>query len=649
IPAAPQAQAGLYRTLLAGRKMLIVLDNARDEPQVRPLLPPDPTCLVIVTSRNPLSGLAAADAAQLVSLGPLDAADARELLAHRLGPARVAAEPGAVTELITLCARLPLALAIVAARAASHPGRPLTAVAAELHDRRGRLAALDAGEPATSMRAVFSWSCQGPRPAAVRMFRLLGVHPGPDVSVLAAASLAGVTPQLSRELMQELVRVGLLGETAPGRFAFHDLLRAYASEQAHACIGEPERRAAVTRLLGFYIAAASAAMDAAFPADRAQRPHPAVPAPHLELPTEAAGRDWLDAERANLTALVSYTAACGWPDHAISLAAILFCYLDISGHLHDARAVSADALQAARLTGDLAAQAESMRNLGYTDLRRGDYRQADDRLRSSLALYRELGDRGGQARTLSNLGIVSWMRGSLPRAVSHFERALAILRETGERLDQTRTLNNLGQVLKLQGHYEQATERHREALIISRETGSRKSEANALNNLGIMLCRQSRYQQAEDHIGQALAIYREIGSPLGEAAALDNLGLVCYRRARYEEAAGRHRQALAIFRDMGDPSNEALALIGLGEALRGFGELSQASDRFRDALAIAVQIGAQHTQARAHDCLARTFQVTGDHALAREHWQQALALYSDLGVPDAADVSARLLAVQAGS
>jgi tetratricopeptide (TPR) repeat protein len=644
IPVAPQAQAGLYRTLLAGKKMLIVLDNARDEPQVRPLLPPDPTCLVIVTSRNPLAGLAAADAAQPISLGPLDASEARELLAHRLGPGRVAAEPDAVTELITLCARLPLALAIVAARAAIHPGRPLTAVAAELHDRRGRLGALDAGEPATSMRAVFSWSCQGLRPAAVHVFRLLGLHPGPDVSITAAASLADVTPELSRELMHELVRVGLLGEPVPERFAFHDLLRAYAAEQAHACIGGPERRSALASLLDFYIAAASAAMDAAFPADRHQRPQPTAPAPYSPpLPTAAAGRDWLDAERANLIALVSHAAVGGWPGHTIRLAAILFRYLDTSGHLFDAQAVSVDALQAARLTGDLAAQAESLKNLGYTDLQRGDYRQAAGRLRSALMLYHEIGDRRGQARTLSTLGVVNWLRGSLQQAVSHFQQALTILRETGERFDQSRTLNNLGQVLKLQGHYEQATDYHREALIISRETGNPKSEANALNNLGMMLCWQTRYRQAEDYIGQALAIYRDLGSPMGEAAALDNFGHVCHLQARYEEAARYHRQALAIFREMGDPSNEALALIGLGEALSGIGQLEEARDRYHDALAIALQIGAQYTQARAYDCLACTYYATGDHAWAHHHWQQALTLYSDLGVPDAADISAKLL------
>jgi tetratricopeptide (TPR) repeat protein/transcriptional regulator with XRE-family HTH domain len=643
MPAAPQAQAGLYRTLLAGKKMLIVLDNARDETQVRPLLAPDRSCLVVVTSRNPLTGLAAADGAQPVSLGPLDTAEARELLAHHLGRGRVAAEPDAAAELMALCARLPLALAIVAARAAVYPGRPLAAVAAELHDRRGRFAALDAGEPATSMRAVFSWSCQGLHPATVRIFRLLGLHPGPDVSITAAASLADVRAERAREFMHELVRVGLLGEPVPDRFAFHDLLRAYAAEQAHARIGGQQRHSALTRLLDYYIATASAAMDAAFPADRHQRPRPTTLAPHSPpLPTAAAGRDWLDAERANLIALISHAAA-GWPGHAIRLAAILFRYLDTSGHLPDAQAASVDALAAARATGDLAAQAESLKNLGYTDLRRGDYERAADRLRSALTLYQEVGDGCGQARTLSTLGVVSWMRGSLPAAVSHFQQALTILKEAGERFDQSRTLNNLGQVLKFQGHYEQAADRHREALTISREIGNRRSEANALNNLGMLLCQQRRYRQAEDCIGQALAIYRDLGSPVGEAAALDNFGHVHCLQARYEEAAGCHRQALATFREMGDLSNEALALIGLGEVFSGVGELVKARDRYHDALVIARQIGAQHTQARAHDCLACTYHATGDRAQARDHWQRALALYACLGVPDAADVSAKLL------
>ena len=643
IPVTHQAQAGLYRTLLAGKKMLIVLDNVRDEQQVRPLLPGGPACLVVITSRNPLAGLAVADAAQPVSLGLLTVPEARQMLAYRLGAGRVAAEPDAVTELITLCARLPLALAIAAARAAAHPALPLAAVAAGLRDRQGRLAALNAGEAATSMRAVFSWSYQALSPAAARMFRLLGLHPGPDITIPAAASLADVTPELSRELIDELAHVGLLDEHAPGRFTFHDLLRAYVAEQSHACDGTQERRSALAGLLDYYLAAACAAMDTVFPADKQHRPQPpARPTP--PLPTAAAGRDWLSTERANLTALTAH-AASGWPGHAIQLTAVLFRYLDTSGHLPDAQATCASALQAARQIGDQAAQAESLKNLGYIDLQRGDYRQAADRLRAAWTLYREITDSCGQARTLRTLGVVDWLQGRLPQAVTRFRQALAISRQTGERLDQSRTLNNLGQVLKLQGHYEQAADCHRRALAISRELGNQRGEANALNNLGTVLCQQSRYQQGEDHIGQALAIYRDLGSPLGEAAALDNLGHASSQQARYQEATRHHRQALAIFRETGDLSNQALALIGLGEALCGLGLPGQARAQHHEALTLARQIGAQHTQARAHDGLAHTYDATGHHDQARRHWQHALTLYTQLGVPDAAHLSAKFRAL----
>jgi DNA-binding SARP family transcriptional activator/tetratricopeptide (TPR) repeat protein len=646
IPVTTQAQAGLYRTLLAEKNMLIVLDNAGDEQQVRPLLPGGPGCLVIITSRNPLAGLSTADGAETVSLGLLSEPEARELLARRLGAGRLAAEPVAVTELLTLCARLPLALAIAAARAATHPDVPLAAVAAELRDPGGRLDALDTGEAATSMRAVLSWSFRGLGAAAARMFRLLGLHPGPDVTIPAAASLAGVTTERSCELVHELARAGLLSERTAQRFAFHDLLRAYAAEQARTHGGEQEQRAALTGLLDYYLAAASAAMDAVYPADKPQRPCPSAPAvPVPELPTAASGQAWLNAERAGLIAMTGYAAVNGWPGHAIRLAATVFQYLDTSGYLPDARAISASALWAARQTGDLAQEAESLRNLGYTDLQKSDYQQAAKNLVSALALYQEMGDRGGQARALRSLGIVDWLRGRPPQAISQFRRALAIFRETGDRIDECPTLNNLGQVLKLQGHYSQAASYHRRALAISREVGNRRSEANALNNLGMTLCRQGRYRQAHDQIGQALAIYRDLGSPMGEAATLDNLGHLYHEQARYEEAAGYHRQALATFREMGDVSNEALALIGLGDALSRLGLPEQARGRHDNALTLARMIGAQYPQARAHDGLARSYHATGDYDQACRHWQHALTLYTGLGAPEAAEVSARLSAL----
>src|SRR5450755_804820 len=228
IPPETDQRAARYRSLLAERKMLIVLDNARDEDQVRPLLPASPASLVLVTSRKQLTGLAAADGAQMLSLDILPHGEAAQLLTARIGKDRAAAEPGAVDEIAALCAHLPLALAIAAARAATRPRFPLTQLAAELRGAAGRLDALDAGDPAASVRAVFSWSYQQLGPATARMFRLLGLHPGPDISVPATASLAAVDERRARRLLGELARDFLITEHAPGRYAFHDLLRAYA-------------------------------------------------------------------------------------------------------------------------------------------------------------------------------------------------------------------------------------------------------------------------------------------------------------------------------------------------------------------------------------------------------------------------------------
>jgi hypothetical protein len=243
IPPTADAQVGLYRSLLVERKMLIVLDNARDEQQVRPLLPASPASLVVVTSRNQLAGLAAADGARLVSPDVLAHDEAVQLLTARIGASRAAAEPDAMDEIAALCAGLPLALAVAAARAAARPGFPLTELAAELRGADDRLDALDAGDPAVNVRAVFSWSYRQLSPEPARMFRLLGLHPDPDISVPAAASLAAVDEPHAHRLLRELTHDCLITEHMPGRYAFHGLLRAYAADKARECDSEPDRGA----------------------------------------------------------------------------------------------------------------------------------------------------------------------------------------------------------------------------------------------------------------------------------------------------------------------------------------------------------------------------------------------------------------------
>jgi hypothetical protein len=252
IPASPDAQAALYRSLLAGRRMLIILDNARDDAQVRPLLPGSAPCLVVVTSRRQLAGLAATEAAHLLTLDMLTRAEAHEMLSHRLGHQLVDDETGTVGELISLCAGLPLALAIAAARHAARPSHPLQALVEELRPAQDRLRVLEATDVAdavTSTRAVFSWSYQSLSHQAARMFRLLAAHPGPDITAAAAAGVAGVRPERARQLLTELVLANLLGEHADGSYTLNDLLRAYAAEQAGRSDGDGDGSAATRRML----------------------------------------------------------------------------------------------------------------------------------------------------------------------------------------------------------------------------------------------------------------------------------------------------------------------------------------------------------------------------------------------------------------
>src|SRR6204780_4440335 len=273
ITASPEAQAGMYRSLLADRRMLIVLDNARHEQQVRPLLPASPGTLVLVTSRSQLSGLGAAEGARLISLDVLSHAEAVQLLAARLGTARAAAQPAAAGRIAPLCACLPLALTVAAARAAARPGFPLAALAAELADSAGRLDALDAADPGSSVRAVFSWSVRQLTGEAVRMFWLLGIHPGPDICAPAAASLAGRGQPQARRLLRELADAHLIAEHVPGRYAFHDLLRAYAAEQACDADSDTDRREATGRVLDHYLHTAAHAA-ACWTRQRNQWPSP---------------------------------------------------------------------------------------------------------------------------------------------------------------------------------------------------------------------------------------------------------------------------------------------------------------------------------------------------------------------------------------
>jgi tetratricopeptide (TPR) repeat protein/DNA-binding SARP family transcriptional activator len=644
IPVSTQAQAGLYRSLLAGRRMLLVLDNARDEDQVRPLLPGSGSCVVVVTSRTRLTGLAAGEGARLVSLDVLSDDDAHEVLAGRLGDGRAAAEPDALAELIRLCGRLPLALAITAARAADRPGFPLAGLAAELREGQ-RLAGLDAGDAATSVQAVFWWSYQQLDAAAARMFRLLGLHPGHDITEDAAARLAGLPGRQARDLLRSLVRGCLLTEPRPGRYVFHDLLRAYATGQAEAADSRTGRHAALTRLFDYYLAAAEAAAKA-LPTEGWPRGTVAPDPGARDFTSEDAAWAWLDAERANLTAIAAHAAGSGWPGSTIRLASALFRYLDDAGHYTDARTVHTAALGAARRVSDRSAQADELRHCA-ADFRQGRYDQASGKLRAALEIYRDLGDRFGQERTLSNLGLVLRRQGSYAEAVDHHRQALVLARALGDTFGEALALTGLGSTLCLQGHYQPAIDHHRQAIALYQEIGDRREEGFALENLAVALVRQERWQEAADCLDLALAALRQARSRHSEVAITNTFGAVLAGQGHYQEAADHCRQALSLCRELGDRSGEAGALNSIGEALTALGIPAQASSQHQDALTVAAEVNDRYEQARAHRGLARASTATGDTIQARRYWQHAFTLYTDLGCPEASQARTALQDLEA--
>jgi DNA-binding SARP family transcriptional activator len=566
IPPGLSAQAGLYRSLLAGRRMLIVLDNARDEQQVRPLLPADPGCLVLITSRRQLAGLAATDGAHLLTLEVLPPAEARQMLTARLGAGRAAADPATVTQIAVLCAHLPLALAIAAARAAARPRVPLSILAAELRDAAGRLDALDTGDPAASIRAVFSWSTHHLTPAAACMFRLLGLHPGPDITATAAASLGGIPPAAARRDLGELIRAHLVTEHTPGRYVLHDLLRAYATEQTHA-IDERARRAVTRRVLDHYLHAAHAADRLLNPArDQITLASCAAGVRSERLADYGQAMEWFRAEHKVLLAVLALAVDAGCDTHAWQLPWAMVDFCEFSGHWHDWIATQRIAITATRRLGHRAAEARCCRALGYAYARTGRDNDALDHLRRALRLFREAGDPIGEARTHQDL---SWM-------------------------------------LDRQGRPALALRHDRIALRLYEQAGHTRGQANALNAIGWLHAMLGDYRQAVDHCRQALVLHRELGNRRGEAATLDSLGYAYHHLGQHGESVACYLRSLRLFRELTDRSNEAEILTHLGDAYGAAGNPGQAREAWQQALAIlddlhhpdAGQVRAKLTQAK---------------------------------------------------
>lgn len=523
-----------------------------------------------------------------MTLDLLTPAEARNLLVRRLGSARLARDPDAVKEIIARCARLPLALAIVAARAATSPGFSLAALAAELRDAQRGLDALSAGDPATDLRAVFSWSYHTLSDDAARLFRLLGLHPGPDIGPPAAASLAGTPVHRVHALLAELTQAHLITEHTPGRYTIHDLLRAYATEQSHTYDTETDRNAAIRRVLDHYLHTAHGATHLLDP-----HQEPITVAPHQPGVTPQDFVDngqalaWFTAEHPILLAILIKAAGLGFDTRTGQLARTLRTFLDRRGHWRDLAVTQRAALDSARHLADRGEQARAHRGIARALTRLGRCREAGTHLQRALNLDAELSDYAGQAYTHISFGILVEQHGRHQEALSHTQQALDLFRIAGDQAGQATALNAVGWDHGQLGDHRQALVYCQRALTLHQDLGNRHGEAHTWDSLGFAHHHLGHYREATTCYQNAIGLFRQLGDRFYRADALAHLGDTHHAAGDATSACTAWQQALAILDELSHPD----------------------ADLVRTKVADADAVGAPCRTA-AHRCDGHTVSVT---------------------------------------
>jgi DNA-binding SARP family transcriptional activator/tetratricopeptide (TPR) repeat protein len=555
-PPSQDALVGMYRSLLADRRTLIVLDNALNEEQVRPLLPAAPGCLVLITSRSQLTGLAAADGACLLSLDVLGPADAEQLLAARVGAERAASESEAVGEIASRCGGLPLALAVTAARASARPSFPLAALAADLSDAASRLDVLDVGDPAVDVRGVFSWSYRQLAPAAATLFRRVSQHPGTDITVPAAASLAAVPLRQARHALRELAGAHLLIEQSSGRYSCHDLLRAYAADLADSVDSEPDRYAAATRLRDHYLHTAWGAVRRVDPLrDPILLPLAAsAPGSYVEpIGCHADAMAWLRAEHSTLLAVLNDCALTGADRYTWQFAWTLDVFLRRQGHWHDQIAAWRAGSGAAERLDHRGAQAYAQRRMAVGMQAIGRPRDALNHLQRALSAYRRAGDQAGQANTHYQLAGHRSRIGCPKLALSHARLALTLWRAARHTRGEALALNAVGWHSAQLGDYAQTLLHCGQALALAQATGDRGAEAATWDSLGYAHHHLGDRRRSTECYERAIALYREIGDRYYTADALAHFGAASHAAGDWLAASQAWQQALAVLDEMNHP------------------------------------------------------------------------------------------------
>jgi len=628
IPPGLEARAGRWRDQVAGKAILLLLDDAAGHEQVRPLLPGTAGSLVLITSRRRLTALEDATVLSIDTLSPAEAAALLARLADRpdLGP-----DADATAEMARLCGYLPLAIGMLGRQLKHHPARGGPEVAAELASARDRLAVMRAEN--LSVAAAFDLSYRDLTTDQRRLFRRLGLVPGPDIDAYAAAALDDTGVESARGRLDELYDHHLISEPAAGRYQLHDLLRQYS--RALAAEGEPTDAGAAARLVNYYAhVAAAASKHIATWTTAGDRPPPGSPpgsAPELATADEAAA--WLEAERPNLHAAVDLAAET-MPRYAVAIATAMGGFLRARGHWDQAAGQYQTALSAARRAGDRPGQAGTLDELGLLQQLRGDYPAATATLAQAAALYGDLGDERSQAHALNHLGLVHQDTGDYQGAAASHRQALALARAAGDPLAEAVSLTDLGQVQQLTGDYPAAVASHTQALAMFRSLNSRFDEADALCQLGFAALTMEDYPAAASYLHQSLDQFRDLGDQLGQAWARHGLGDLQRATGDYQAASASLNQVLRLYQDLGRRLGEAEALNSLGGLSRAASAAGEARHYHSQALAIAREIGARGEEADALAGIGLCL-LPDRPAEAAAPLRDALAIYRRIGSPNA--------------
>ena len=637
IPQALEERVALYRSRLADRRVLVVLDDVATAAQVRPLMPGTPAGATLVTGRSQPVGL---EGAQIATLEPLPPAEALELLARTAGGWRVQGDPATAATITRLCGHLPLALRIAGARLAAKPHWSLEDLAERLGDERRRLAELHAGD--LDVRASVDLSYQACRPAERRAFRLLALVEGHDVTAWAAAPLLDLTAGAATNLLEDLVDASLLSATRRDplgqlRYRFHDLIRLFAHERLFEEEPKTARQAALNRLLATFTALAQQSDQSmqAKPDPLLQGHAPGIEAAPIASLAAARPLDWFDIERTNLVAAVSQAARGGHTDHAVALTLSLVNFLEVRQHLADWESVTSSALEAAVRAGDRHAEASLLLMLEKLRCEQGRFGDALACHARCLPMAQELGDRRLQAEALRIAALIHRLQGRLDEAIACARQSRRLLRMVRDRHTDSTVLLELAEVHRLQGHHQEAVACLRRASVVFEDLGDQVWTARAQLGLANALRAQDHCTEALDLLQSAQTAFQHAGDRRGEAHALRGVAELLRQQGRHRTAIPLFQRCLDIFTELGDDAGAARAQYGLGEALRQAGETAEAMIWFERCLPVFGRLGYRHWRARALQGHGAALAARGDRAGAEARWREALELFEALGMPEA--------------